>query len=356
MNGLKDYLNDEMLATWHELISHADNVVLLAHVSPDGDAIGSTMSMAFYLEHLGKTPHVVVPNLPPDFLTWVPGMNKLVVDECHPHAAEQLLKNTDLVFLMDCNDTSRLDNLSKKVCAVGKPTIVIDHHLNPKREGYQLLISDPEASSTCEIVFSLLWQLGVWEEMNRECAEAIYCGMMTDTGAFTYNSNRPEVFFIISQLLRKNIDKDAIYRNVYYTFTIDKLRLQGYTLYNNTHFYEDGKAAVYTLSREELTRFNFKRGDAEGLVNMPLQVKETVLSISLREDLEQDIIRVSLRSTGNIPCNLISEKFFNGGGHANASGGTLKGMTCAEALEIAKNSIAYFRDYLNPPIPPENGK
>ncbi len=343
---LKEYLNKDKKVEWDELIGMAERVVLLGHVSPDGDALGSTLGMASYLKHIGKNTHIIVPNLPPDTLKWLPGAEEIIIDEFQPEKSEKYLEKADVVMLLDFNDPLRLDNLGERVIAARKPWIVIDHHLRARADGVDLLISDPCASSTCEMVFSLLWQLGVWEEMSKECAEALYCGMMTDTGAFTYNSNSPELFFIISQLLYKHIDKDEIFRKVYYTYSMDCLRLRSYAICNNIHFFEEGKVSVYTLTREELLRYNFKRGDLEGLVNMPLHVKDTVLSISLREDLEQDVVRVSLRSIGDVPCNLISERFFNGGGHANASGGKLYGMTCEQALEVAKEAIAYFRDYI----------
>lgn len=346
MNEFKQYLDKDQLQQWQESVGNAQKIVLLGHVSPDGDAIGSTLGMASYLKHIGKTTAVIVPNMLPNFLTWLPGADDIIIGEFHPEIVEKKLQDCDLIMLLDLNDPTRLDRLTEAVTNAQKPFLVIDHHLAPKTEGISLLVSDPAACSTCEIVFSLLWQLGAWAEMDTDCATCIYCGMMTDTGALSYNSHRPEIFAIISELLKKGIDKDAIYRNVYYTFSIDRLRLQGYVLYNKTQFFEEGRVAVFALSREELQEFNFRRGDAEGLINLPLQVKETVLTISLREDLEADKIRVSIRSIGNIPCNLIAQRFFNGGGHANAAGGTLNGMKCDQAIEIAKQAIAAFRDTL----------
>ena len=181
--------------------------------------------------------------------------------------------------------------------------------------------------------------------MNKQGAAAIYTGMMTDTGGFTYNSNNPEIYLIISLLLTKGIDKDKIYRNVFNNYSEHRLRFTGYILNEKLRFLENNKASIFTITREEMQRFHFIRGDAEGLVNMPLQVKGMRLSISLREDTDKDVIRVSLRSVDDFPCNKMAEQFFNGGGHLNASGGELP-FPLEEAVKTAEKAIEAFREQL----------
>ena len=171
-------------------------------------------------------------------------------------------------------------------------------------------------------------------------AVPLYCGMMTDTGGFTYNSNSPEVYFIISQLLTKGINKDKIYRNVYNNYSEWRLRLIGYVLYQKLQVFPEKHASFFSLSRRDLKRFHFIKGDAEGLVNMPLQIKGMKLSISLREDTERDnLIWVSLRSVDDFSCTKVAERWFNGGGHLNASGGRLN-CTMEEAEHIVRQAIA----------------
>ena len=195
-------------------------------------------------------------------------------------------------------------------------------------------------SSTCELLFRVIWQLGGFEEMTKKEAVQIYCGMMTDTGGFTFNSSRPEIFFIISQLLTKGFDKDKIYRNVFNNYSEWRMRLMGYVLYQKMRVFQDHHASYFTISRQDFKRFHFIKGDAEGLVNLPLQIKGMRLSISLREDSEKEnLVWVSLRSVGSFPCNKIAEKFFNGGGHLNASGGRLY-CSLEEAEKIAEKAIA----------------
>ena len=181
--------------------------------------------------------------------------------------------------------------------------------------------------------------------MSSKDAVCLYTGMMTDTGGFTYNSTSPVIYSIISLLLNKSIDKDRIYRNVFNNYSENRLRFLGYILYEKLRFYESRRASIMTITREEMKRFHFIRGDGEGLVNMPLQVRGMRLSISLREDTEKDVIRVSLRSVDDFPCNEMAEQFFNGGGHLNASGGELP-FPLEEAILTAEKAIEAFKHKL----------
>ena len=201
-------------------------------------------------------------------------------------------------------------------------------------------------SSACEVVFRVVWQLGLFEQLGRHYAVPIYCGMMTDTGGFTYNSTNPEIYYIISQLLTKGIDKDKIYRNVYHNYSEHRLRMVGHVLCNRLVVDEQRHASYFTLTREDMEKYHFVKGDAEGVVNMPLQIKGLKLSISLREDTERDhVVWVSLRSVDDFPCNEVAARFFNGGGHLNASGGRLD-MSMDESVETVKRAFKAFEDTL----------
>lgn len=341
---LKEYLHTSIRDKWLSLNGKAKQVAILGHISPDGDAMGSTLAMAHYLRRKGKHVQVIVPTSYPDFLAWLPGAGDVLVYEYAKQAVYQYIADVDLFICMDFNSVKRLEQLSHIIQNHRAPMITIDHHLSPD-EDVDLLVSDPSASSTCEIVFSMLYQLEGLDAFTEEMAECVYCGMMTDTGSFTYNSNRSELFYIISLLLSKGIDKDKIYRNVYHDFSVNRLRLEGYILHKKMQYFQNDHAALFTLTREEMKEFQYKKGDAEGFVNLPLQIRGTRLSISLREDTEKDLVRVSLRSVDDFPCNRMAEDFFNGGGHLNASGGHLS-MTMDQAVEVAQKAIEAYRPLL----------
>jgi phosphoesterase RecJ-like protein len=340
-----DIIPQDQLARLSQLISDAETILITCHKSPDGDAIGSSLGLADYLRHLGKEPVVIVPDQYPDFLMWLPNTEKIIRYDKQRDKADLLFKIADLVFCLDYNAPSRVDEMEEALVSSPATRVLIDHHLNPDVPA-DLIISEPEASSTCELVFRLVWQMGAFPTLTKQFAVPIYCGMMTDTGGFTYNSSRPEIFFIISELLTKRIDKDKIYRNVYHNYSESRIRLMGYVMYEKLVYMPEYNAAYYTLTKDELKRFRFIKGDAEGLVNIPQQIKGLRLSISLREDTEKDrVVWVSLRSVDNFPCNLMAEEFFNGGGHLNASGGRLN-CSMDEAVKIVKDAIIAYENKL----------
>lgn len=324
------------------LILSSDNIILCCHRSPDGDALGSLLGMAEFLRQQGKVPVAVVPDAYPDFLQWLPGTERIIRYDKHKSFVDGLLTSADLVFCLDFNTYSRTDDMADTLAASPAKKVLVDHHLNPDIDT-ELCVSHPEACSTCELVFRLIWQLGSFDMMTRKCAVPLYCGMMTDTGGFTYNSTRPEIFFIISQLLTKGIDKDKIYRNVYNNYSEWRMRLIGYVLNEKMVVMQEERAAYFVLTRDDLKRFHYIKGDAEGLVNMPLQIKGLRLSISLRQDTEKDnLVWVSTRSVDNFPCNKLAEQYFNGGGHLNAAGGRLE-CTVEEAEALVRKAVTEFK-------------
>ena len=251
------------------------------------------------------------------------------------------MKTADLIFCLDFNEPSRVDEMQASLEASPARKVMIDHHLNPQMDT-ALTVSHPDLCSTSELVFRIVWQLGAFDAMPKTWAVAIYCGMMTDTGGFTFNSSRAEIFFIIGQLLTKHIDKDKIFRKVYNNYSSWAIRMRGYVMCHKLNVFDDRHAAYFAISRKDMRDFHFLKGDAEGLVNEPLRIKGMRLSISLREDdRKPNLVWVSLRSVDDFPCNRMAERYFNGGGHLNASGGRLL-CSLDEAERITRQAIAEF--------------
>lgn len=342
---LTPLLSPKELLSLMLLIKEAQHIVVCAHRSPDGDALGSTIGWTCYLRGLRKDTHIILPNAFPDFLRNTPGAGMAIFYDRQNALAARHIQEADLIFCLDFNALSRLENMGQAIMQAKAKKVIIDHHLDPDTSFTALTISHPGCSSTCEIVFRLIEQLGGFDQMTPDAATALYTGMMTDTGAFTYNSSDPEIYHIVSLLLTKGIDKDQIYHNVFHNYTESRIRLMGYVLSEKLRFLADGRASLFTLTRSDLERFHYVRGDAEGFVNLPLQVRGNKLSISLREDTETDIIRVSLRSVGDFPCNRMAAEFFNGGGHANASGGQLP-WPMEEAIAVAEKAVEAYRPLL----------
>lgn len=325
-------------------LDHADKIVIVAHVAPDGDAIGSSLGMLHFLESQEKTVNIIVPNGFPDFLKWMPGSKDILLYDRYKEFADKLIAEADIVCCLDFNAANRIDRMMDVVKASKAKKILIDHHLHPE-DFCDITMSYSRISSTSELVFRLICRMGYFSDITKEGAECIYTGMMTDTGGFTYNSNNQEIYFIISELLSKGIDKDDIYRKVYNTYSESRLRLMGYVL-SQMKVYPDHHAALISLTKKEQGQFDYIRGDSEGFVNIPLSIKGVIFSCFLREDTERPMIKISLRSVGTFPCNQLAAEFFNGGGHLNASGGEFYG-TMEEAKKMFEKALEKFKPLLN---------
>ena len=342
---LENIMTDGECTQLRSLIDNAETIVVVCHTNPDGDAIGSLLGWGEVLRQCGKEPLLVAPDQYPDYLQWMPNTDKIVRYDKRKDYVDTVLKIADMVFCLDFNTLSRTGDMESPLVESPARKVLIDHHLDPDVDAV-LSFSQSHMSSTCELVFRIVWQLGLFDQLGKHYAVPVYTGMMTDTGGFTFNSNDPDIFFIISQLLTKRINKDKIFRNVYHNYSEHRLRMVGHVLCNRLVVDEKRHAAYYTLTRADLKQFHFVKGDSEGLVNMPLQIKGLKLSISLREDTERpNLVWVSLRSVDDFPCNEVAARFFNGGGHLNASGGRING-TIDDAVKAVEKALDAFEGQL----------
>lgn len=340
--SLTSLLTNSQISQTEKQIKEAQKIVIVTHLSPDGDAMGSSLGLYHYLLSMGKDVRVVVPNAFPYFLKWMNGAKDVVVNTYIPTVAEALIRNADLIFCLDFNTLKRIGQLGRLVDEADGKKILIDHHLNPD-ENFDVVISYPKISSTCEIVFRLMVQLGGIDRVSSTVAECIYTGMMTDTGGFTYNSNDPEIFEIISILLKKGVDRDLIYRNVFNNFSEERFKLLGFTLSQRMQVYPEHNASLIYLTLEDQKQFNLSKGDTESFVNYPLSIKGVLFSVFIRED--EELVKISLRSQGNFPCNKFAADYYNGGGHLNASGGEFYGDV-KDAISLFEEGLEKYSDIL----------
>lgn len=336
---IAEIIEKEKVQRAKEIIANGTKFVIVAHVSPDGDAVGSSLALAHFLKGCGKdSVSVVYPNEFPLFYKWMPGAEDAVIFEKHEKFASKLVGEADVIFAMDFNEIKRLEKLAPVVEQSQAKKILIDHHLNPS-DFCEVVMSYPTMSSTCELLYRFISQLGKTNRISRDCAECLYAGMMTDTGSFTFNSNRSEIYTIVGELIRLGIDKDKIYRLVNQVYSENRLRMMGYILYEKMKIYPDYHAALMTLSKEELNRFHYVTGDTETFVNLPLSIDGVGFSCFIRED--PDYIKISLRSVGDFPCQIFAKRYFNGGGHKNASGGEFYG-SLQEAIDLFEKALKEF--------------
>ena len=318
------------------------HVVVTCHVSPDGDALGSSTALCSVLRAMGKDAVVVTADCAPKALQFLPGVRDIVTLTRQPERVRELIAGADLVFCLDFNDLGRVDRLASLIELSGARRVVIDHHLSPVIEA-DVIISRPEVSSTSALLYIFLWQAYWVRYLNRAAAACIYTGMMTDTGNFSYNSNDPDLYLIIYDLMRKGSDKDNLYKLVMDTSSESSVRIMGYAQYR-MQVIRDHRVAILSLNSDELKEFEYSKGDTEGLVNRPLAIPDVTWSVFMREDAP-DLVKISMRSKGDFSVSRVCEECFGGGGHANAAGGEFKGSlsdALSKLLEILPNYDKYL--------------
>lgn len=308
----------EVLEKFRQYIEQAQNILLVSHTNPDGDALGSSLGLWHYLNLRGKTTNVIVPNRFPGFLKWLPGLDRIVIYEQDERKCAQLFKEADLVICLDFNAFHRVERLEKYLVGFRKPVLLIDHHLEPDVT-FDSSISYTDSSSTSELVFDLIEGLGDKELINLDIAKCLYVGIMTDTGSFSYSCKHSRPFNITGFLVEKGLDVQSVNVLVYSTQSEDRLRLLGHLLSKRMVVMSEYNTAYIWLSLSDQEKFNYRPGDAEGFVNYALTIEGIKLAAFFTE--KKDVVRISLRSKGDFSVNDMARRHFEGGGHRNAAGG-----------------------------------
>ncbi len=317
----------------------ADHIVITAHRSADGDSVGSSLGLLHFIEKLGKKAIVCHPDKAPEFLYWL-DTSAIILMEENPDEVTAQIKKADLIFCLDYNATSRLGpDMQALLDTVTCKTIMIDHHLNPE-EFPTLTVSETTASSTAQLVFELIEQSGHLDLLDEKIGTPLYLGILTDTGSFRFNSVKPRTHEILAKLLTAGVEHHIIHEKLNDTNTENRLRLQGYAMSEKLEILYDQNVAIISLSKEELAKYNYQKGDADGLANLILSIKGMKAAIVFKE--KDGIMKISFRSKGaENPVNVLAKTHFDGGGHANASGG-MSDLTVTETLEKLKELIPQY--------------
>ena len=299
-------------------LSQPRQICITTHTRPDGDAIGSSAALALLLRDMGHKAHLLLPNKAPAIFDFLPCYADVLCYDQQPDACLEALAQAELIFILDLNDYKRLEGLTLPIAQHTAPKILIYHHLGPQIEP-DWAWCNPHISSTAELVYQFMGLIGRHPYLTPPIATCIYTGIATDTGRFKYNT-QANTLAVVSELLRCGLDMQHVNGQIFDRQTESQLRLQGFCLYERMTILPQYQAAYIALSTDDLTRFNFEDGDLEGVVNMPLSIDGINVSVLLAE--RDDKIRLSLRSKGNLAINHIAQRYFAGGGHANAAGGT----------------------------------
>ncbi len=306
------------LSDLRAFLSQPRNIVLLSHRNPDGDAMGSTLGLRRYLEPLGHEVRILVPSDYPEFLHFLEGIEDTLVYDKDAAACEAAIAKADLIGLLDFNSLDRIDKLGELVLAkADTPRFLIDHHLYPE-DMASVSVSDTTASSTCELVYRTIKEMGDREAVTPHIVQALMTGILTDTGGFSYATNAT-LFREVAELFEIGIDFEALQTAIFSGFTEKQLRLLGHCLANRMEIFADRNAGLITLTKRDYEQFEIQRGDTEGIVNQLLRIKGVQLAAFITE--QPNIVKLSLRSKGDVNVQAMAAEHFKGGGHRNAAGG-----------------------------------
>lgn len=319
------------------LLSTPRSVAIVSHFNPDGDALGSSLGLWHVLTKLGHTAQVVLPNTPPLDLHWMPGYTQAIAWDTARLESERIVRESEVLFCLDFNKPDRASGLESSVRAANT-IVLIDHHRDPD-DFAQVAFSDITACATAQMVFDILGALGHMDLIDKDAATCLYTGLMTDSGSFRFPSTTPHTLHVAAELMARGAVPERIYEAIMDNNSADRLRLVGFALHERMEVMHDKRTALIVLTKEDLDRFHFQPGDTEGLVNYGLSIRGNRLAAFIVE--RPDVVKLSLRSKGNLPVNEFLAAHFTGGGHANAAGGHAQ-WPLARVVEKFKQELPAF--------------
>ena len=330
---------------FQEFISQFKKVVIVSHVNPDGDAVGSSLAFYYFLKKFGIDVKVIIPNDFPSFLSWMPGIENILIFDKNSEKGVEYLNEAELICYLDFNHPSRTGLLHNDLCHCTKtPRLLIDHHRDTDYSQFAMYLSEFETSSTAELVAELIQYHGFDKYLDENIATCLLVGIMTDTGSFAHSIYHPETFEICGKMIIPNVDYQLIHRKIYNTFSENRLRLLGFSISNRMTTLDDYHTAYIYLTKADLETFNYQVGDTEGVVNYPLMIDGIKMAVLLTE--RQGVIRLSFRSKGDFSVHELARAHFNGGGHTNAAGGTLD-CSIEEAIKKFLDVLPQYKALLN---------
>lgn len=330
---------------FQEFISQFKRVVIVSHVNPDGDAIGSSLAFHYFLLKMGIDAKVIIPNDFPSFLLWMPGIENILVYDKNSEKGVEYLNSADLICYLDFNHPSRTGFIHNDLCHCKKtPRLLIDHHRDADCSQFAACLLDLETSSTSELVAELIQYHGFDKYLDDNISTCLLVGIITDTGSFAHSIYHPETFEICGKMISPTVNYQLIHSKIYNTFSENRLRLLGYCISNRMTTLDEYHTAYIYLTKSDLEAFNHQVGDTEGVVNFPLMIDGIKMSVLITE--RQGIIRFSFRSKGNFSVHEFAKAHFNGGGHTNAAGGTLD-CNMEEAIARFLKVLPHYKVMLN---------
>lgn len=327
-----------------ELLNSPRNIVVVTHHKPDADALGSSLGLAGFLKKKQHNVSVITPTDYPQFLTWMTGNDQvLIFNEGKQKQSQELVEQADVIFCLDFSSLHRINELGELVRASNAVKVLIDHHLDPE-DFADYTFWSTAAAATAELIFDLIVDLDEKHLIDAPIAEALYAGIMTDTGSFKHSNTTQKVHLITAELMKLGADTHKVARLIYDNNSLERLQFTGFALSQRLVVLQEYSTAYLAISAQDLKRFNSQTGDTEGLVNYALSIKGIILAAVIID--RGEIIKISFRSIGDFPVNELAQDHFEGGGHRNAAGGKSH-LTLNETVEKFVKLLPQYQSKLN---------
>lgn len=317
-------------------IETAEKIVITSHRSPDGDSIGSSLGLLRFIRSLGKEASVCHPDGCPSFIEWLKEGDEIIDFDSDQDRVIALMDEADLIFCLDYNGSGRLGkDMGGVLLAADGKKIMIDHHPNPE-DIFDIAASHPEVCSTSQLIIELILESGYEDKLNQSIGTPLYLGIVTDTGSFRFSSVTSRTHQLIGMLLENGVKQAEVHENSFDHNRLDRMKLRGFAIAEKLEVLTEQEFAIVSLSEEELNRFNYIKGDTEGLVNLALSIEGVTVAALLTE--KDGKIKMSFRSMGEIVVNTFAAEYFEGGGHMNAAGG-VSFLSLEETIDKLKSLV-----------------
>lgn len=316
----------ELVGGWspdalRQKLEGARSIVMTAHTNADGDAVGSLTGMYAILRRVTKAE--LVPMLPdgcPEDLAWLPHTDVILNGKKDANRCREAIAKADLVVAMDLSNLDRTGVLTEFFREAKAPRILFDHHVDPDRESFEIVVSDPDISSTCELIFWAMSQTFSMEAIGTDAATSLYTGICTDTGTFSYSNRHESLYLAAARLLQMGIDPMEINHQIKNVFSFNRMQFFGYAMSQLLTDYPAQETALMVIRQSDMCRYGVESSELTGLVNEVMKLRDIDCAILVRE--EEDKVRLSLRSKCKVDVNRLAQRLFDGGGHERAAGAT----------------------------------
>lgn len=319
-------IDNKLVESFVTNLSNAKNIAILSHMNPDGDALGSSLACYHWISGFlfkgHPQPHIsiILPHACPDDMSYLPSYEIIIDAENCKDKCLKAIADADLILGVDFCNAGRVFPFDNALVESKAIKLVVDHHHSPDRILFDTVISFPDISSTCELLYWLFLQAGGEHSIDDSVARCLYHGINTDTGGFSYSNEEPSLYEATAALMHHPLNAADVHNRIFNNYTVRKMQLLGFLISKCLKVFPEEGFAYFAITAEELVSQGCTPYDLEGLVNYTLMMEVIQVGAFVKE--AEGKVRLSFRSKNDFDVNRFAHNYFGGGGHTKASGAT----------------------------------